>query len=227
MTRLLLAEDERALSRAVSVILEKGGFVVELAFDGNETLNKLSSDSFDGVVMDIMMPGMDGISVLKKIRSRGDLTPVLLLTAKSEIDDRVEGLDSGANDYLTKPFAAKELLARVRAMTHLQAAQTSTRLFMGNVCLDRGTNEISTPTGSFRLSVKEMLMLDLMLLSPEHVISCERFIERVWNGEDVEKSVVRIYASYLRQKLESLNANLELKFTDDEKYGLFLMKTAE
>lgn len=207
--KLLLAEDEPALNRAVSVILEKGGYMVDTAFDGDEAWEKLAAQSYDGAVLDIMMPGTDGITVLRKLRSRGDLTPVLLLTAKSETDDKVEGLDSGANDYLTKPFAAKELLARVRAMLHIQAAQ-NTCLRLGNLRLERATNEMSTSTGSFRLSSRESKLLELLLLSPGHPISRERIMERIFDTETTDTSAVVLYVNYLRKKLEALHADVEI-----------------
>lgn len=146
--RLLLAEDEAALSKALVAILERNHYSVDAVFDGQAALDYLESDNYDGVILDIMMPKVDGITVLKALRGRGNLIPVLLLTAKSEVDDKVLGLDAGANDYLTKPFHSRELLARLRAMTRTQAAQADSRLQMGNVTLDRAAFSLSTPTGN-------------------------------------------------------------------------------
>ena len=126
--RLLLAEDEKALSKALTAILERNNYSVDAVYDGEEALAYLDADNYDGVILDIMMPKVDGITVLKELRSRGNLLPVLLLTAKSEVDDKVAGLDAGANDYLAKPFHSKELLARIRAMTRTQTAQANCRL---------------------------------------------------------------------------------------------------
>ena len=137
--RLLLAEDEKALSKALVTILERNNYSVDPVYDGQSALEFIETGNYDGAILDIMMPVLDGIEVLKKIRSQGNLIPVLLLTAKSEIDDKVLGLDSGANDYLTKPFNSRELLASIRAMTRVQAAQTNSKLSMGNVNLDRAT----------------------------------------------------------------------------------------
>lgn len=148
--RLLLAEDEKALSKALTAILERNNYSVDPVYDGQAALDYLSADNYDGLILDIMMPKIDGITVLKEIRSKGNLIPVLLLTAKSEVDDKVLGLDAGANDYLTKPFHSKELLARIRAMTRTRTAQTSSQLRMGNITLDCATFELSSPTGSFR-----------------------------------------------------------------------------
>lgn len=131
--RLLLAEDEKALSKALTAILERNNYSVDAVYDGQAALEYLEADNYDGVILDIMMPKIDGITVLKEIRKKGNLIPVLLLTAKSEVDDKVEGLDAGANDYLAKPFHSKELLARIRAMTRVQTGQTGSILKMGNV----------------------------------------------------------------------------------------------
>lgn len=174
--RLLLAEDERSLSRAIVVILEKNNYSVDAVYDGEEALEYLKLGNYDGVILDIMMPKLDGISVLKKIREEGNNVPVLILTAKSEIDDKVLGLDSGANDYLTKPFATQELLARIRAMTRNLNNQLTSRLQMGNVTLDRATFELSTSSGSYRLANKEFQMLELMMSNPRCLISTERFM---------------------------------------------------
>ena len=137
--RLLLAEDEKSLARAIGTILEKNHYSIDLVYNGRDALDYLMSDTYDGAILDIMMPEMDGITVLKKLRNLGISTPVLLLTAKSEVEDKVNGLDSGANDYLTKPFATQELLARIRAMTRTNPAQSSSRMHMGNITLDRAT----------------------------------------------------------------------------------------
>ena len=134
--RLLYAEDEKSLARAVSAILTKNNYSVDVVHDGESALDYLETGNYDGAILDVMMPKKDGIRVLREMRSRGDRTPVLLLTAKSEIDDRVEGLDSGANDYLTKPFDMKELLARIRAMTRMLSVQPDKTLTMGKVTLD-------------------------------------------------------------------------------------------
>ena len=157
--RLLLAEDEKALSKALTAILERNNYSVDAVYDGQAALEYLQADNYDGVILDIMMPKIDGITVLKEIRKKGNLIPVLLLTAKSEVDDKVEGLDAGANDYLAKPFHSKELLARIRAMTRVQTGQTGSILKMGNVALNRAAFELSTSKGSFRLANKEFQMI--------------------------------------------------------------------
>ena len=157
--RLLLAEDEKALSKALTAILERNNYSVDAVYDGQSALEYLETDNYDGVILDIMMPKVDGLTVLRKVREKGNLIPILLLTAKSEVDDKVEGLDAGANDYLTKPFHSKELLARIRAITRTQSAQTTSNLTFGNVTLDQATFELSTAKGSFRLANKECPIL--------------------------------------------------------------------
>ena len=142
--RILLAEDERSLSRAVTALLERNHYAVDVVYDGAEALDYLEGGNYDALILDIMMPKVDGLEVLRRLRERGNAIPVLMLTAKGEVEDKVLGLDSGANDYLTKPFATAELLARLRAMTR-QSVQLSSRLTFGNLCLDQTTFELSTP----------------------------------------------------------------------------------
>ena len=168
-----------------------------------------------------MMPKMDGLTVLRKLRERGSHVPVLMLTAKSEVEDKVAGLDTGANDYLTKPFATAELLARIRAMTRTQNTQTDSRLSFGNVVLDQTTFELSAPGGSIRLANKEYQMIELLMRNPRQVIPTERFLEKIWGYDsDVEINVVWVYISYLRKKLAALHANVQIKATRNTGYSL-------
>lgn len=219
--RLLLAEDEKDLSRALTAILERSNYSVDAVYDGEEALAYLESSNYDGAILDIMMPKMDGLTVLKKIRQTGNPIPVLLLTAKSEIDDKVEGLDAGANDYLTKPFAAKELLARIRAMTREGTNAVNSSLHMGNLSLDLASFTLSSPTGSFRLANKEFQMLEMLMGNPGQLISSERFLERIWGYDsEVEINVVWVYISYLRKKLTSLHANVQIKAARNAGYFL-------
>ena len=207
--RLLLAEDEKALSKALVTILERNNYSVDAVDDGQAALDYLEADNYDGVILDIMMPKVDGITVLKTIRSNGNRIPVLMLTAKAEVDDKVLGLDSGANDYLTKPFQTQELLARIRAMTRTQTAQTDSRLQMGNVTLDCATFELSTPAGSFRLANKEFQVLELLMRNPHSLIASERLLEKIW-GYDSEgdSQIITEHIRRIRQKLK--------KFTNEE-----------
>lgn len=219
--RLLLAEDERSLSRAIIAILEKNNYSADAVYDGAEALEYLEAGNYDGVILDIMMPKMDGIEVLKTLRERGNPIPVLMLTARSEIDDKVLGLDSGANDYLTKPFHSKELLARIRAMTRAQTVQSGTQLRLGNITLDRATFELSSPTGCFRLANREFQVMELLMVNPKNLISTERFMEKIWGYDsEAEVNVVWVYISYLRKKLTALHANIQIKATRNAGYSL-------
>lgn len=218
--RLLLAEDELAFSKAVAKILEKNHYTVEIADNGEDALNRLKTGSYDGAVLDIMMPKMDGITVLKKLRAGGCCLPVLLLTAKAEIEDKVEGLDSGANDYLTKPFDSRELLARIRAMTRTRTAADN-RLTFGNITLDRATFELSSPTASVRLANKEFQMMEFLMLNPRNLISSERFLEHIWGyNSEAGLNVVWVYLSCLRKKLRALHADIQIKAARNAGYFL-------
>lgn len=219
--RLLLAEDEKSLSRALLTILERNNYSADAVYDGEEALAYLKTGNYDGVILDIMMPKMDGLTVLKKLREAGDLTPVLMLTAKSEVDDKVIGLDYGANDYLTKPFSHRELLARIRAMTRIQTSLPDSILRSGNITLNRATFELSSPSGSFRLANKEFQVMELLMCNPRHLISTERLMEKIW-GYDSEADihVVWVYISYLRKKLNALHADIRIKATRNTGYTL-------
>lgn len=200
--RLLLAEDEQALSKALKAILERNNYSVDAVYDGQEALEYLEADNYDGVILDIMMPKVDGITVLQKLRQKGNRIPVLLLTAKSEVDDKVQGLDAGANDYLTKPFNSRELLAQIRAMTRNQSAQINSQLKIGNVTLDQSSYELSTVSGSYRLANKEFQMMEMLMSNPKKLISAERFMEKIWGYDsEAEINVVWVYISYLRKKI--------------------------
>lgn len=219
--RLLLAEDEKELSRALVAILKHNHYSVDAVYDGEEALTYLEDENYDGVILDVMMPKMDGITVLKKLRQKGNSVPVLMLTAKSEIDDRVLGLDSGADDYLSKPFDTKELLARIRSVTRRKREATSSVLEIGNISLNCANFELSTSRGNIRLSNKEFQMLELMIANPGQLISTERFMEKIWGYDsDAEINVVWVYISYLRKKLAQLEANIYIKATRNQGYSL-------
>lgn len=219
--RILLAEDEKDLSKALVAILEHNHYSVDAVYDGIEALAYLESENYDGVILDIMMPKMDGITVLKTIRQKGNPVPVLMLTAKAEIDDRVLGLDTGADDYLGKPFHTKELLARIRSVTRRGTQSTSAVLQMGNISLNCTNFELSSPGGSIRLSNKEFQMMELMLANPGQLISTERFMEKIWGYDsDAEINVVWVYISYLRKKLAKLEADIRIKAARNLGYSL-------
>ena len=218
--RILLAEDERSLARALLKILEKNNYSADAVYDGEDALAYIESGNYDVAILDIMMPKMDGITVLKKVRAQGNSIPVLLLTAKSEIDDKVLGLDSGADYYLTKPFDTKELLAVIRTITKSQAS-ADTKLALGNITLDRATFELASPTGSFKLTNREFQMMEFFMSNPHQVIASERFMEKIWGFDsEAEISVVWVYISYLRKKLQALHANIQIKVSRNVGYSL-------
>lgn len=218
--RILLADDEVSLARALVHILEKNNFSAEAVYNGQDALVYLESGCYDAAILDVMMPKMDGIQVLRRIREKGITIPVLMLTAKSEIEDKVQGLDSGANDYLTKPFDTRELLARLRAMTR-SGQIPDTKLSYGNITLDRANFTLSSPTGSFRLANKEYQMMELFMSNPQNLLSTERLMEKIWGYEtNSEINVVWVYISYLRKKLSSLKADVHIKSYRNSGYSL-------
>lgn len=210
--RLLLAEDEKELSKALCAILKHNNFSVDAVYNGQDAYDYGLDENYDGIILDLMMPKMNGLEVLKKLRENGISTPVLILTAKSEVEDKILGLDTGADDYLTKPFAMGELLARVRALTRRKAEFSPNVLSFGNITLNRENFELSVGDGSVRLGNKEFQMLEMLITNPGRLISTEQFMERIWGYEtEAEINVVWVYISYLRKKLTNLKANLEIK----------------
>ncbi len=210
--RLLYAEDEKSMARAVSAILVKNNYSVDVVHNGGDALDFLATGNYDGAILDVMMPGMDGFEVLRRMRARGDRTPVLLLTARSEIDDRVTGLDSGANDYLTKPFDMKELLARIRAMTRVNSVQADKNISFGNVTLDCASYDLKGPDGSCKLAGREFQMMEMLMRDPRKLISAETFMDRVWGYDsETELNVVWVYISTLRKKLKEIGADVGIR----------------
>jgi DNA-binding response OmpR family regulator len=210
--RLLYAEDEKSLARAVSTILTRNNYSVDTVQDGESALEYLETGNYDGVILDVMMPKKDGFEVLKTMRARGDRTPVLLLTARAEIDDRVSGLDLGANDYLTKPFDMKELLARIRAMTRVIGVQPDSTLVCGNVRLDVSSHDLTGPEGSYKLAGKEYQVMEMLMRNPRTLISTETFMDRIWGYDsEAELNNVWVYISTLRKKLKAIGADIEIK----------------
>lgn len=220
--RILLAEDEVSLSKALKVILERNNYSVDQVYDGEEALSFLSVDNYDCLILDLMMPKVDGITVLKTMRKEGNMLPVIILTAKSEVDDKVLGLDSGANDYLTKPFNSRELLARIRAITRSKENNEGDSILkMGNTILMRDTFILKTDSGETRLQSKEFQILELLMQNKNKLISTERLMEKIWGFDsEAEINVVWVYISNLRKKLASLNSNVEIKATRNAGYTL-------
>lgn len=219
--RLLLAEDEEDLSKALVAVLKHNNYSVDATYNGQDALDYLETENYDGAILDIMMPKMDGLTVLRKIREAGNSVPVILLTAKAEIDDRVAGLDCGADDYLTKPFSMKELLARIRAMTRRKAETTDSVLTFEDISLDRSTYVLSCGNDAVRLASKEYQMLEMLMSNPKQIISVDQFMDRIWGFDsDTELNVVWVNISYLRKKLSSLNSCVSIKATRGLGYSL-------
>ena len=219
--RILLAEDERDLSRALVALFQKNKYSVDVAHDGEQALKLFETGSYDCAVLDIMMPKVDGLTVLKTIRSRGDKIPVIILTAKTEMDDMIEGLDSGADDYLTKPFSVKELLARIRAITRRVTDSGNSILTFEGLSLNRANYILSTQDGEIRLTGKEYQMMEMLLSGVGKVVSTTTFMEKIWGFDsETDMSVVWVYVSYLRSKLKKLKAKVEIKAMRNEGYSL-------
>lgn len=223
--RLLLAEDEKELSNALCAILKHHNYSVDAVYNGCDALDYGLSENYDAILLDIMMPQMNGIEVLKTLRKANIATPILMLTAKSEIEDRITGLDAGADDYLPKPFDMRELLARIRAITRRKDSLSSTVLNYGNTSLDRSTLILSGPARQLRLGNKEFQMLEMLMEHPQHIVSTEQFMDHIWGYDtDAEISVVWVYISYLRKKLLGLDSNIEIKATRGVGYSLELAR---
>ncbi len=210
--KLLLAEDEFAMADAVEDILTYHNYIIDSVDNGIDALHYARSEHYDGIILDIMMPGKDGLTVLKELRHLGIHTPVLLLTAKSDVADRIEGLDLGADDYLPKPFVMEELLARVRAMLRRREEYTPDVLRCGNISLSLANKTLSGPEKSLLLSKLEYQLMELLMLNQGQYFSSEKILERVWGYDtEAELGVVWVYISYLRKKLSELKADAEIK----------------
>lgn len=219
--RILIAEDEVSIAKALKVMLERNKYVVDAVYNGTDAVDYASTNVYDALILDIMMPGMDGIAALTAIRRSGVTTPALFLTAKAEVEDRVAGLDAGADDYLPKPFAASEFLARVRALTRRSGGYAPALLRLGNTTLDCGQYTLSTPAGSLRLNNKEYQLMELFLRHPRQVFSSEHLMEKLWGMDSAaEMDVIWTYIGFLRKKLKLLEADVEIRTIRGAGYAL-------
>ncbi len=213
--KILVAEDTRDLNRALEAILQQSGYEVACVFDGREALDRALSQSFDGIILDIMMPKMDGLEALREMRGRGIVAPVLLLTAKAEVDDRVVGLDAGADDYLPKPFAMKELLARVRALCKRRSGYSDVDLSFGDIRLRADTFELACEN-TVRLSVKELELMQLLIRNADHPLASEFVLGRIWEDDrSATGETLALYVSYLRAKLKAVASTLAVMVNDE------------
>ncbi len=210
--KLLYAEDERSLSEAVVDVLEYHKYRVDPVYDGQDALDYAENDQYDGIILDVMMPKKSGLEVLRTLRAKGNKTPILLLTAKAEVEDRIQGLDAGADDYLPKPFAMGELLARVRAMLRRREEYTPDLLTMGNLSLDRQSYTLRTGAGSVLLPKLEFQLMELFLLNRGIYLSTGDILVKIWGyNTDSEPGIVWVYISYLRKKLAALDADVAIR----------------
>lgn len=202
--RILVVEDERDLNRIITKRLKDSGYTVDACFDGLDALDYLQSASYDAAIFDVMMPKLDGFGAVRRMRERGDSTPVLFLTARDSINDRVEGLDLGANDYLVKPFSFDELLARMRVMTRKSAGKTTNVFTCGDLTLDASAHCVTRGGKTIDLSAKEFSVLDYMIRNKDAVLSRESIENNIWNFDwEGGTNVVDVYISYLRRKIDA------------------------
>ena len=223
--KILIAEDEISTAKALKVILEKSKFSVDIVHNGNDAWNYIQAGPYEVIVLDIMMPGMNGLEVLAKLRANDIKTPVLMLTAKGELEDRVAGLEAGADDYLPKPFASAELIARVKALGRRSEIYSDSVKQAGNLILDSNKYEMRVGSDSVSLTNKEYQLMELFILHPGFVFSTEHLMEKIW-GLDSESyiDVVWTHIGFVRKKLKSLNANIEIKTIRGAGYSLEVIK---
>ena len=208
--KILIVEDDKDISKAIVKVLKLENYQVETVYDGMMALDYLDYEEYDGVILDIMMPKLDGVSVVKEMRKRGDKTPVIMLTAKSEVSDKVTGLDAGADDYLTKPFSMKELLARVRAITRRKNSEIVTFSFE-DLILNNQNYELSYKGKNVRLSSKEYQVMELLINHPNKLISTETLMDKIWGYDsEAEINVVWVYISALRKKLQTIDSLISI-----------------
>ncbi len=219
--RLLIAEDDVKLLKSLKHIFEGNKYTVDAVSNGVDAYDYAETGEYDGIILDIMMPGMDGVEVLKKIRAKGIPTPVLFLTAKTEIYQRIEGLDAGADDYLPKPFSTQELLARVRAMLRRKDNYTPEIIKVNELILNRSTYELSFKGETNSLSGKEFQIMEMLMMRPNFIITSDELLSHVWGwNSDVDISVIWVHISNVRKKLHAMNIPFEIRFVRGAGYRL-------
>ena len=217
--KILFAEDETDLREVVTAYLEYQGYTVIAVCNGQEALEKAKADAFDAMVLDVMMPVMDGITAMRRIREAGNLSPAIFLTAKSQVSDRVEGLDAGADDYLTKPFSMEELSARLRALERRKRDYKVRTLSFGNIVLDTEASELRAHN-TIGLAYKEMRLLGCLITNSEREIPTTELLREIWAGEDADANTVWMYVSFLQAKLQSVQANIAISGDRGHSYQL-------
>ncbi len=210
--KLLIAEDELDLAEALTALFEKNQFTVDAVNDGQDAYDYAMGGDYDAIILDVMMPKMNGIEVLRRLREEGLNTPIMMLTAKGQKDDRITGFDAGADDYLPKPFAADELISRVRALLRRSGGYTSTVLSFGDVKLDTAAGLLSCGEKAQRLSGREFQVMELFMRTPKVLISADKLLERIWGWEsDAEINVIWVHISNLRKRLSAIGSNVTIK----------------
>lgn len=210
--RILIVEDEISLAEAVTAILKKEQYFVDAVYDGRDGLDYALSGIYDLILLDIMLPKMNGLDVLREIRNNNISTPVMLLTARSEINDKIKGLDCGADDYLTKPFNKGELLARIRALTRRKGEIPSNELTFGDLTLNQSTYELICGNLNVKLGAKEFKIMQMLMFAPKSIISKDEFIEKIWGYDsEAEYNSIEVYISFLRKKLGAIKSTVQIK----------------
>jgi len=219
--KILYAEDDRDLSSAVRTLLERSGYLVDAVYDGAEAVDYALAETYDGMILDWMMPEKDGVEALREMRQKGVKTPCLLLTARDDVEDRVTGLDAGADDYLPKPFNGKELLARIRAMLRRRASFVPDIISWEDLQLDKGSCELTCGGQKVRLTGKMYQLMELFMENPKHLFSAQQLMDKVWGWEsEAEINVVWVNISQLRKKLGELNSETEIRVYRGTGYAL-------
>ena len=218
--RILVAEDESSIARALKALLEKNKYTVDVVDNGTDALAYITSSPYDALVLDIMMPGMDGIQVLRAARTQGVATPALFLTAKSQVEDRIQGLQEGADDYLPKPFDKGELVTRLQVMIRRRRQYDGQYVTVGNTRLDREGLEITNVDHSLRLSGKEVELLSFLMQQEGKWVEESQIIERVWPQDDCEPGTVNLYVGYLTNKLSAIQSDIEIARREDHQFSL-------
>ncbi len=219
--RILIAEDDPKLRKSLVHIFEHNHYAVDGVDNGMDAFEFASTGAYDGLVLDIMMPGLDGVTLLQKLRACGITTPALFLTARTEIHQRIEGLDAGADDYLPKPFSTQELLARVRAMLRRKDTFTPDLLTVGILTLNRSTYELQCNGRLLPLSGKEFQVMEMLMCNPGQILTAEQLITHIWGWDtNVDTSVVWVHISNIRKKIDALGAQVSIRFVRNAGYVL-------
>lgn len=219
--RLLLAEDEKALANALATILKHNNYAVDTVYNGKDAVDYINTGIYDAVILDIMMPIMNGLEVLEEVRKQKNYIPIILLTAKSEVSDKVKGLDLGADDYLTKPFHSKELIARIRAITRRKQEIVSDVIEFEDISLNKMNYELTCNNNSMTLTSKEFQVLELLISNSNSIISIETIMDKIWGFDsEAEINIVWTYVSYLRKKLKLLNSKVNIQVVRNLGYRL-------